>query len=107
MLAAGGFVLLAGCRVVTPSWQLPQGYSDTYRQAVHPNLSEMVAAPELLPGVSSLDLLAISPDDPLEMLLLPPMPIGASIGSPSPVPERLPATKANLLVPVDLPPVPE
>ena len=27
-------LLTTGCRVETPSWQLPQGYSDTYRKAL-------------------------------------------------------------------------
>lgn len=36
LLAIAAVLVLYGCRVETPHYQLPQGYSETYRQILHP-----------------------------------------------------------------------
>ena len=61
---AGILYLLAGCRVVTPAYHLPQGYSETYRRNLlgEANVvcesavaeSPAVAAPPPLPAPPSL-----------------------------------------------------
>lgn len=115
-------LLASGCRVETPSWQLPQGYSDTYRKALHARPAEpmfefdtvgptgpwLPAAPTRPPAVdpqtlpAEIDLQTL----PREVDLQTPPPEPAAASRPF-----IPAPHLNLPTPAridgpDLPPSP-